>query len=131
MGWFVLQVLSARYDVHNEGGVAWYAHIGGFTLGLATALLIKGELRWDLVRDRHGTLVFRERGLDPLAGKVLVSGVAYDYAENDVAGDGIGLPDACPHCGESLDERMRITPGVARCGNESCARLVYAGMQFA
>jgi hypothetical protein len=131
IGWFAMQILSARYDAHLEGGVAWYAHIGGFVMGAATALLVKSELQWDLVKDRDGTLMFRERGFDPYAGKVVIDGAAYDYAENDVAGDGSGLPEECPHCGEQLDEAAHITPGVARCGNEACARLVYAGMQFA
>ena len=127
LGWFALQVLSARYEEHNSGGIAWYAHIGGFTLGALTALLVKSELKWDLVSDRDGTLVFRERGVDPLAGKALVGGDYYQFAEHDVAGNGSGLPDDCPHCGEPLDESTRITPGVARCANQACARLVYAG----
>jgi membrane associated rhomboid family serine protease len=131
MGWFAMQVLSARYDAHLEGGVAWYAHIGGFICGAVTALLVKSELKWDLVADRDGTLTFRERGFDPYAGRIVVDGVALEYAENDIAGDGSGLPDDCPHCGEPLDERRIITPGVARCANETCARLVYAGAQFA
>jgi hypothetical protein len=54
----------------------------------------------------------------------------YDIAENDVAGDGSGLPDECPHCHEPLDESRRINPGVARCSHECCNRLVYAGMQY-
>jgi membrane associated rhomboid family serine protease len=130
-GWFAMQLLSARYDAQMEGGVAWYAHIGGFAAGALTALIVKSELDWDLVSDRDGTLKFRERGVDPLAGKIMLDGVAYDYAENDVAGDGNGLPDDCPHCGQPLDEARRITPGVARCANEACHQLVYAGMQFA
>jgi membrane associated rhomboid family serine protease len=32
-GWFVYQYLSARTDM--QGGVAWWAHVGGFAAGLA------------------------------------------------------------------------------------------------
>jgi membrane associated rhomboid family serine protease len=128
--WFVMQILSARYDAHLEGGVAWYAHIGGFVAGALTALLVKSELQWDLIADRDGTLKFRERGYDPTAGKVYLDGIHYEVAENDVAGDGSGLPDECPYCHEPLDESRRITPGVARCANEACARLIYAGIQY-
>jgi membrane associated rhomboid family serine protease len=128
-GWFALQILSARYDVHNEDGVAWYAHIGGFAFGAATALFVKSELKWDLIADRDGTLKFRERGYDPYANKIVIDGYAYECAEHDVAGDGSTLPDDCPHCGQPLEEEKIITPGVARCANEACARLVYAGMQ--
>lgn len=130
-GWFAMQILSARCDAGSEGGVAWFAHIGGFLCGVATALIVKSELKWDLAADRDGTLKFRERGVDPMAGKVRIGDTAYDYAENDVGGDGSGLPEACPHCGADLDESRHITPGVARCANDACNRLVYAGMQFA
>jgi hypothetical protein len=130
-GWFVMQILSARYDQAMEGGVAWYAHIGGFAVGAVTALLVKSELQWDLIADRDGTLKFRERGYDPYAGKIVVDGYAYDLAENDIAGDGSVLPDDCPHCGQPLAEEKKITPSVARCANEACARLIYAGAHLA
>jgi membrane associated rhomboid family serine protease len=131
-GWFIMQILSARYDQAMEGGVAWYAHIGGFAVGAVTALLVKSELQWDLVKDKKdGLLKFRERGYDPFAGKIIVEGEPIDYAEGDVAGDGSDLPDACPYCHEVLDESRHITHGVARCGNTDCNRLVYAGAHFA
>jgi membrane associated rhomboid family serine protease len=131
-GWFVMQILSARYDQAMEGGVAWYAHIGGFAVGAVTALIVKSELDWDLVTDKKdGTLKFRERGYDPYAGKIIVDGYAYDWAEDDIAGDGSVLPDDCPYCGQVLAEEKKITPSVARCANEACARLIYAGAHFA
>jgi membrane associated rhomboid family serine protease len=130
-GWFAMQLLSARYDAAMEGGVAWYAHIGGFVIGAATALFVKSELQWDLQKDKDGTLKFRERGYDPYAGKIVIEGVPIPLAEGDVAGDGSGLPEECPYCHEPLDESRQITTGVARCANEVCARLVYAGMQYA
>jgi membrane associated rhomboid family serine protease len=41
--WFVLQIFSGvlSLDVAQSGGVAYFAHIGGFALGLLTGLLCK------------------------------------------------------------------------------------------
>ena len=96
-----------------------------------TALIVKNEMKCELVTGRDGTLTFRERGYDPMAGKYVVDGVALEYAENNLDGRGSPLPDACPHCGHAIDEKRTITPVVARCANEACARLIYAGMQHA
>jgi membrane associated rhomboid family serine protease len=44
-GWFVLQLLngfmSLGAETAAEGGVAWFAHIGGFVFGLVAALLVR------------------------------------------------------------------------------------------
>jgi membrane associated rhomboid family serine protease len=41
--WFVLQFLQgmAGLGMAASGGVAWWAHIGGFLLGVLVALLVK------------------------------------------------------------------------------------------
>ena len=129
VAWFGLQVYSARQEASAgiDGGVAWYAHIGGFLAGVITAAIIKNDLDWELVKDRDGELSFKERGYDDMAGKVIVEGDAYEYAENDVSGNGCGLPEACPYCCAELGEEQQITPGVAKCANPECERFVYAG----
>ncbi len=39
--WFVFQVLSSTFEQSSEGGgVAWFAHIGGFAFGAVVALLL-------------------------------------------------------------------------------------------
>jgi membrane associated rhomboid family serine protease len=134
LGWFALQILNARMEANDPtggAGVAWYAHIGGFGLGFLTALIVKNEMKCVLTTARDGTLTFRERGFDPMAGKLVVDGVALTYAENDIDGRGSTLPEACPHCGQPIEEERRITPVVARCANDACARLIYAGRQYA
>lgn len=40
--WFVLQFLSAAGSPAHGGGIAWWAHVGGFTFGL---LLVNGFLK--------------------------------------------------------------------------------------
>jgi len=43
--WFVLQIFSGLASIGSmaTGGVAWFAHIGGFLLGLVVGLLLKGR----------------------------------------------------------------------------------------
>jgi membrane associated rhomboid family serine protease len=46
--WFGMQVLQGTQDLFSPslaGGVAWWAHIGGFTFGALAALLVRGEDR--------------------------------------------------------------------------------------
>ncbi len=44
-GWFVLQFLSAVGSLHTttSGGVAWWAHVGGFLLGMLVTSAAKGR----------------------------------------------------------------------------------------
>ncbi len=39
--WFLLQLLSALGEDGQGGGVAWWAHVGGFTTGLVLALVVR------------------------------------------------------------------------------------------
>lgn len=43
--WFVLQFLSGigEFGASATGGVAWWAHVGGFLMGLVIALMVKKE----------------------------------------------------------------------------------------
>ncbi len=45
--WFVLQLVQGSFAVGDleAGGVAWWAHIGGFVAGLATVSLLRHRLR--------------------------------------------------------------------------------------
>ncbi len=40
--WFFFQILSALATPASAGGVAWWAHIGGFAFGVLVALLFRG-----------------------------------------------------------------------------------------
>jgi len=46
--WFIIQFLSgvSTLGQENQGGVAWWAHIGGFLLGVILALTLRGGMRW-------------------------------------------------------------------------------------
>ena len=45
--WFVLQLFSGllSFGLATSGGVAWFAHIGGFIAGMAVGLLLRGR-KW-------------------------------------------------------------------------------------
>ncbi len=43
--WFTLQIVSALAAPPGEGGVAWWAHIGGFVAGLVLALPLRRAAR--------------------------------------------------------------------------------------
>lgn len=43
--WFALQIVSALAAPPGEGGVAWWAHIGGFVAGLVLALPLRRAVR--------------------------------------------------------------------------------------
>jgi membrane associated rhomboid family serine protease len=51
--WFLLQLLdSATLSAANGGGVAYFAHIGGFLFGLATIRLFANRVRQDYQQPR-------------------------------------------------------------------------------
>ncbi len=55
--WFVLQAFSgvgqAGYSHLSKGGVAWFAHIGGFLAGIALIYLLRTRERYQKRRDLH------------------------------------------------------------------------------
>jgi membrane associated rhomboid family serine protease len=52
-GWFLLQLVDAgTVNAANGGGVAYFAHIGGFAFGLAAIRLFANRVRHDYVEPR-------------------------------------------------------------------------------
>ncbi|MFN2123913.1 MAG: rhomboid family intramembrane serine protease, partial [Candidatus Promineifilaceae bacterium] len=47
--WIGMQLISAAADDGCAGGVAWYAHIGGFMAGAATASIFGKKVKAQLV----------------------------------------------------------------------------------
>jgi membrane associated rhomboid family serine protease len=46
-GWFLLQVLNASAEQVGQGGVAYFAHIGGFVFGLLLIKLFANRRHYD------------------------------------------------------------------------------------
>jgi membrane associated rhomboid family serine protease len=63
--WFVYQLFEANYGVFsstaNGGGVAFFAHVGGFIFGLAVAKLLQTAGR--IQPQDYGTLASPRAGL--------------------------------------------------------------------
>ena len=110
--WICNQLWSASSDVEGMSGVGWFAHIGGFALGAATMWMLGNETDAELVKDKSGNLSFRKRES------------ASPNAPAEAPTEGL-LPESCPHCGSALGKEQAISPILAKCGNEGCARLVY------
>ena len=53
-GWFVLQIVNAlgSLGLQQAGGVAWFAHLGGFAFGLVVGGLLRGKRPAHLVQRR-------------------------------------------------------------------------------
>jgi membrane associated rhomboid family serine protease len=43
--WFVVQIFAGTLSIAGGGGVAWWAHIGGFVFGAAVMLALRGPRR--------------------------------------------------------------------------------------
>jgi membrane associated rhomboid family serine protease len=43
--WFLFQLLSGLFSSSSEGGVAWWAHVGGFVAGMALILVMRDRRR--------------------------------------------------------------------------------------
>ncbi|MCB9877131.1 MAG: rhomboid family intramembrane serine protease [Planctomycetes bacterium] len=65
--WFVLQLVQGTVDAGLGGGVAWWAHIGGFAVGAAVAALLRLA---DRLRPQPPSveLLRRRRGRPPWGG---------------------------------------------------------------
>jgi len=113
--WFFTQLLGLAGDSGVGGGVAWYAHLGGFTAGCLTMLFIRDHLEHRLVRDRDGALRFEQTAepVEEVAG-----------GEPSLAPEA-RLPDTCPYCGDAVGEEQRIADNLLRCGNPGCERMIY------
>ena len=126
--WIGMQLLDASNDPEGFSGVAWYAHIGGFFAGFGTSwLFLRNDLEKELVRDSSGVLCFQDK--DKAKSKVarLTESAPEPVVESTPAPTAEGESvDACPYCHSALEQATEISPGLLRCGNEGCQRLVYA-----
>ncbi|MCR9292159.1 MAG: rhomboid family intramembrane serine protease [bacterium] len=110
-GWFLMQLLPVADSTADEGGVAWWAHIGGFLAGMAVAAICRREFERSLVVDASGELSFQDT--TPQTAPV----------ELEISGD-LPLPKHCPYCSSLMEPSTRWAPNLARCGNQDCKRMI-------
>jgi membrane associated rhomboid family serine protease len=130
LGWFAMQLWDASNDPHGLAGIAWYAHIGGFALGAGTTWLMRNQMEHELVTGTDGQAFFKkcqqpaETPPDVTQQQTSAAGPAA------AAGDSVDSI-ACTYCGTHLDDSSQIAPGLFRCPDPACERLVYAEAEMA
>lgn len=108
--WVFFQLLGVLDETDAETGVAWFAHLGGFTAGAVTMLVIGRQTKTQLVQTRHGDLAFVPTEVPD---------------EEDEVEEYEQPPETCPHCGTELTEECRMAENLCRCPNPDCERLIY------
>ena len=123
IGWICLQMLNASMDPDGAGGVAWYAHIGGFLAGAATMLVIGKNTEQRLVRDSKGDLSFASSEEVDFAVAARARSKAREVAEQLGGGLSADMPSVCPHCKTTITNEHQIAENLSKC--PQCQSLVY------
>jgi membrane associated rhomboid family serine protease len=115
-GWFLLQMFQASIDEHGVGGVAWFAHVGGFVAGVVVTYVCRHDTEQEIAADVDGRLQLQHR--DQLAtGRSAASVKAQEQPA--------APPTTCPYCQAALSEGHPLAANLIRCGNPKCERMVY------
>jgi membrane associated rhomboid family serine protease len=112
--WLLLQFHGvASSPASGHGGVAWFAHLGGFGAGALAMLVLKNCTQARLMVGPQGELA-----LEDAPDQRVMEG---DHA--DIAAP--PRPESCPYCGTPLGQRDQLAPTLLRCPNPVCARCIY------
>lgn len=114
--WLISQLKGLTDSAEGAAGIAWYAHLGGFAIGVCTMLLMRGRTARRLVQYRDGTAMFEE------------SAVASDQ---EVEVDDSAPTAVCPYCYTEVSGETGLASNLARCPNASCGRLVLLEQSLA
>lgn len=133
MGWIAMQVMSASGS-GTEGGVAWWAHIGGFAAGALMAWICRSEVgelvegSGDTVRLMSAEEVELETAMKAEMDQRKADGlssIVIPLQEDELAPP----PSECEHCNAELKEEDKIGDQLFRCSQ--CERMVYLSVQQA
>ncbi|MBN2577559.1 MAG: rhomboid family intramembrane serine protease [Pirellulales bacterium] len=111
--WVGMQLISIASDDGCAGGVAWYAHLGGFLAGAVTASLFGKNVKAQLVLNKSGT--YELQAAPPRR----------ETQPEDLPKQIEAPPHACPYCRTVLNEENRIAANLMRCPNPTCSRCIY------
>ena len=120
--WVAMQLLGVASEEasnmagESQGGVAWYAHLGGFFVGAVTMTVIGGYTKGRLVESAYGHLHFEDAAEQEAAAAAPVADHEEEFCE---------APDECPHCGTLLSDESAWAANLLRCPNPECQRLIY------
>jgi membrane associated rhomboid family serine protease len=108
--WIFMQLWGASGTDEASGGVAWYAHLGGFAAGALTMAVLRNQTKAQLMITKHGDMYLDDR-------PDLVDGPLEPQYEE--------APAECPHCGAELAEANYMAENLLRCPNSNCGRCIY------
>lgn len=135
--WLGIQLLGVAGDEaatamgEEGGGIAFYAHLGGFLAGALTMTCVRNYTKGQLVRSVHGHLHFED--VDEQAAQAARADAAdqpdaadaADAATDSEPEEYVAAPDKCPHCGTPLSDENAWAPNLLRCPNPECQRMIY------
>ena len=127
--WILSQLYNASVvdpTVLGGGGVAWFAHIGGFAGGLLVALVFRNQTECVLLQSDSGQLYFKPKDEigkpkptnDPSESSTFIG---EDEAAQSLVEQGV----ACQACGSLVDPTSVVNARLAKCSNPACGSLVY------
>ena len=124
----MLQILNASSSTDEvSGGVAWWAHIGGFAAGALVAYICRNETEAKLVDDGNGEL--RLVGNEELAEEFIRKAeMEATQSANEPEAPGREpefVPYTCPHCKSVFTDSDKISAELVRCPSADCQRLIY------
>jgi membrane associated rhomboid family serine protease len=108
--WIGMQLLGVMSDSTEEGGgVAWWAHLGGFLAGVIMLPLLNENTR-ELKTDRDGSLSIEK--LPSEEDQIVEQPTTFEP-----------MPIVCMGCEATLEDSHMIAPKLYRCPNAACGRL--------
>lgn len=133
-GWLFMQFANGAAGA-AAGGVAWWAHIGGFVAGAIVALICRNELETVLTQGEGDTIEMLS--LEEIAAKEAREEAIRQHQADGLSGLIIPLqeaelappPTTCEHCDAELKDDDKIGDQLYRCGG--CQRMIYLSVQQA
>ena len=133
-GWLLMQFANGAAGA-AAGGVAWWAHIGGFVAGAIVALICRNELETVLTQGEGDTIEMLS--LEEIAAKEAREEAIRQHQADGLSGLIIPLqeaelappPTTCEHCDAELKDDDKIGDQLYRCGG--CQRMTYLSVQQA
>lgn len=119
--WLVLpQVLAVETAVAtgDHMGVAWFAHAGGFFMGVIFTAVQRGEVLQGVRYSREGHITIGETEETRLESRQVQSADREEIEALVAMG-----PALCQYCRTPLSAGMEMSAGLIRCGNPTCGML--------
>jgi membrane associated rhomboid family serine protease len=116
--WVALQFAGIEAQKRlGVGGVAYFAHLGGFLVGAITLIPFKRRIARTMAINERGELRFE----DQPAHEARANASAKTSPDALLA----SLSRSCAYCQTLVTKEHEISPNLCRCPNPACQRLVY------